>query len=101
MYVVFCKPVPLVRTVNRGQRLRIMSPAAFRLRWTPDEWQTVNDIEATRSGVGISFVDIPIGLAQQSPIRFTFYWLETMSYPFFHSERGQWEGRDFTVHVLA
>jgi glucoamylase len=95
------KPVRQVRTVNRGQRLRIMSPAAFRLRWTLDEWQTVNDIEATRSGVGISFVDIPIGLAQQSPIRFTFYWLETMSYPFFRCEREQWEGRDFTVHVLA
>ena len=37
------KPMRQVRNVKRGYVLRIQVPARFRLRWTDDEWQTMND----------------------------------------------------------
>jgi glucoamylase len=55
-----------------------------------DEWGTVSDTDATPTGLGIHFVDIPIDETQASPVRFTFFW----------PERGTWEGRDYQVDVL-
>ena len=79
------------RTVKRGYTLRIQCGAPFRLRWSADEWQTINDTNSTPTALKIDFVDIPIAPAQQSPIRFTFFW----------PEAGNWEGRDFAVWVEA
>jgi glucoamylase len=83
------KPNRQVRAVKRGCKLRIQIPAPFHLRWTGDEWHTVNDTQSAATAFGIEFVDIPITEAQPGPIRFTFLWPKSNS----------WEGRDYTVEV--
>jgi glucoamylase len=83
------KPIRQVRGVARGQVLRVQAPADFRLRWTADEWQTVQDTDSRPSGLGIAYVDIPIAESQRAPVRFTFYW----------PGRQEWEGRDYVVEV--
>jgi glucoamylase len=85
------KSIRQVRHAVAGQILRVQAPAPFRLHWTSDEWQTVQDTDSTPSGLGIYFVDIPVAKSQHAPIRFTFFWTD--------SER--WEGRDYEVGVLA
>jgi len=77
------------RNVKRGYVLRIQAQAAFRLRWSGDEWQSVEDTPSSPTTLGVEFVDIPISGAQKAPIRFTFYW--TLS--------NSWEGRDYLVTV--
>lgn len=93
------KPGRQIRTANHGQTLRIQVPGAFRLHWSCDEWQKVNDAEASASGLGIYFVDIPLPKTQRAPVRFTFFWLEAVDIPFFRHEAGQWEGRDYAVEI--
>ena len=78
-----------VRAVRAGTTLRIEAAAPFRLRWTADEWSTVEDTASTPTALGIDFVDVPVALAQRAPIRFTFFW----------SGVERWEGRDFVVTV--
>lgn len=83
------KPVRQVREVETGHTLRIQAPVRFRLRWSPDEWQTIADSDSISSGLGIEYVDLPILPAQRSPIRFTFFW----------TDADRWEGRDYEVTV--
>lgn len=83
------KPNRQVHTVRKGCILRVQAPANFRLRWSQDNWQTVNDLPACSTSLGISFVDITIPLAQQAPIRFTFFW----------TDGGRWEGQDYEVGI--
>lgn len=83
------KPNRQVRAVKKGHKLRVQVPAPFRLHWTSDEWRTVNDTSSASTAFGIEFVDIPMAAAQQTRIRFTFFWPESNS----------WEGRDYMVDV--
>jgi glucoamylase len=76
--------------VVKGFTLRVQAPAAFRLRWTRDEWRTATDTRSTATALGIEFADIPVPESQQAPVRFTFFWLES----------GQWEGRDYEVTAI-
>lgn len=78
-----------VASSHGGSTLRIQAEAPFRLRSSDDEWRTVRDQDSVPTGLGVSYVDIPIGADQQAPLRFTFYWPES----------GRWEGRDFAVAV--
>src|SRR6266704_2094587 len=65
------KPNRRAHSVKRGCTLRILVPAAFRLHWSADEWQSVEDTSSSAQVLGFSFVDIPISAAQRAPIRFT------------------------------
>jgi len=85
------KPNRMVRAVKRGHILRVQIPTPFRLHWTSDEWQTVNDCGSTATRFAIDFADISVAATQQAPIRFTFFW----------PERNSWEGRDHMVLVEA
>jgi glucoamylase len=69
--------------------LRIQASADFRLHWSADEWQTVNDAGSMSIALASHFVDIPIARDQRAPIRFTFLW----------TKDGRWEGRDYEVAV--
>jgi glucoamylase len=95
------KPTRQVRAVKRGATLRIQAPAAFRLRWTRDEWNTSADMVATNSGLGAHFVDLAISREQTAPVRFTFFWLESASYPYFERQSESWERRDYAVEVRS
>jgi len=82
-------PARHARSVPRGGTLRVQAPAAFRLRWSADEWQTVQDTPSTPTSLGIDYADLPIPATQQAPIRFTLFW----------PGEGRWEGRDYAVAV--
>lgn len=75
--------------VSQGTILRVQANTPFRLRWTPDEWGTVNDSASRATALGIHFVDLPVYLWQKAPFRFTFHW----------TDEARWEGRDYTVAV--
>lgn len=83
------KPNRQVRSVRRGDTLRIQAQDAFRLRWSDDGWNTVRDTAASSTALGVAFVDVPIGADQQAPILFTFLW----------TDANRWEGRDYVVAV--
>jgi glucoamylase len=83
------KPNRQVRAVKRGYTLRIQVPVAFRLHWSANDWQSVEDNLSSPPVLGFHFVDIPICPAQQAPIRFTFYWVV----------ENRWEGRDYVVAI--
>lgn len=85
------KPNRQVCAVKAGMTLRIQAPAPFRLRWTRDEWSTLEDTPSTPTALGIEFVDIPVPAVQRAPIRFTFFWTES----------DRWEGRDYEVAIHA
>ena len=78
------------RVVKRGYTLRIQASAAFRLRWTRNEWRTTEITRSTPTALGIEFTDIPVLDSQQAPIRFTFHWLVP----------DLWEGQDYEVAVV-
>jgi glucoamylase len=77
--------------VKREYTLRIQTPAPFLLRWSRDDWQTIEDTASSPTTLGIEFVDIPIPRAQQAPIRFTFFWTVAQ----------HWEGRDYAVGIAG
>jgi glucoamylase len=85
------KPMRRVRAMAPGGVLRIQMPAAFRLRWTIDEWQTFEDSPSISVGLGAHFTDIHVPGQQRAPVRFTFFWPEPQ----------RWEGRNYEVEVLA
>ena len=85
------KPMRRVRAMAPGGVLRIQMPAAFRLRWTIDEWQTFRDSSSISVGLGAHFTDIHVSGQQRAPVRFTFFWPEAQ----------RWEGRNYEVEVLA
>ena len=83
------KPNRQVCAVKRGYTLRIQAPAPFRLHWSKDDWQSIEDTLSLPTGLGVEFVDIPVSSGQRAPIRFTFFWTAS----------GSWEGRDYQVAV--
>jgi glucoamylase len=83
------KPNRQARSVKRGFTLRIQVPAAFRLHWSANEWQSVQDSPSSPQVLGFYFVDIPISDAQRASIHFTFFW----------TIEDRWEGRDYVVAV--
>jgi glucoamylase len=85
------KPNRQPRTVAHGHTLRIQAPAAFRVRWTRDEWQSATDTISSATALCIEFVDIPISIEQRAPIRFTFLW----------TRDDRWEGRDYEVAIAG
>jgi glucoamylase len=78
-----------VRSVRKGYLLRIQASDSFLLRWSGDEWKTVNDRESCSTPLGIDFTDIPF-TDSHTRILFTFYW-----------ENSQvWEGQDYEISVV-
>ncbi|MBI4488268.1 MAG: glucan 1,4-alpha-glucosidase, partial [Deltaproteobacteria bacterium] len=83
------KPNRQVCGIKKGYTLRIQAPSSFRLHWSRDDWQSVEDTPSSPTGLGIEFVDIPVPSAQKAPIRFTFFWTAS----------GRREGHDYEVFV--
>ncbi len=76
-------------TIHRGETLRIQADSEFRLRWTADGWNTVNDTDTQSPGMDLHYVDLAPNDLPTSSTSFTFWWLETQS----------WEGIDFKMNV--
>jgi glucoamylase len=78
------------RTMAFGKTLRIGVLCRAVVRWSPDNWKTVNDVNTKDSGLGLHYVDLPTeGIPSGSGVSFTFYWPDT----------GNWEGKDSVVEV--
>jgi glucoamylase len=78
------------RTMPPGKTLRIETLSPATLRWSPDGWNEVHDVETKDSGLGLHYVDLPPEkLAEGTSVLFTFYW---------HDAR-RWEGKDFEVRI--
>jgi glucoamylase len=89
----FWSVVSPARSVKRGQTLRILALAAFRLHWSADEWHKVNDRESSSTKIGLSYADLEIPEppeGSRAPIHFTFWW----------NDSGTWEEKDFHVDVV-
>lgn len=90
-----CKPLEIWKPnrqachAKEGYTLRVQAPASFRLHWSRDDWQTVENTPSLPTGLGIEYVDIPVFPSQRAPIRFTFSWTAS----------GRWEGRDYEVTI--
>jgi glucoamylase len=67
-----------VQTVPAGTLLRIQA-----------NWLHSTDTRSQGTAIGIEFVDIPLPMQHQDPIRFTFLWVG----------EDRWEGKDYTVNV--
>ncbi|PSO72832.1 MAG: glucan 1,4-alpha-glucosidase [Cyanobacteria bacterium QH_9_48_43] len=78
-----------VNAVKRGYTLRIQAAESFQLRWSQNNWQTVEDTTATATTLGIEYVDIPVAQEQQDPIQFTFFWIASEN----------WEQCNYTVAI--
>jgi glucoamylase len=78
-----------VRTVEAGTTLRIQADSPFLLHWTDDEWRQSTDTRSQETAIGVHFADIDLLQQQNSPIRFTFLWLE----------EDRWENRDYAIEV--
>ncbi|MEG3437271.1 glycoside hydrolase family 15 protein [Pannus brasiliensis CCIBt3594] len=75
--------------VNRGQLFRIQAQAPFRLHWSRDNWQNVQDTDSIATVLDIHYVDLAVAGDWQGAIDFTFFWT--------HSQK--WENRDFRVAI--
>jgi glucoamylase len=78
-----------VAQIKKGVTLRIQAVNSFRLRWSKDDWQTVEDTPSTSTALNIEYVDISISQEQSAAIEFTFFWTMTQN----------WEQRNYQVAV--
>jgi glucoamylase len=75
-----------------GQTLRIELLAPATVRWSADGWETLHDVPAWDTGIGLWLVDIsPANRGPGRVIVFTMRW----------ANADRWEGRDFTVTFTA
>ena len=82
----FSRQIP---TMKQGYTLPIQASVSFRLNWSKDDWQMVNDTDSTATALGIEFVDIPIDSPQTSSIHFTLFWTDFQN----------WENSNYQVAV--
>ena len=76
-------------TIDRPQIRDLQALASFRLHWSQDSWQTVQDINSNSTAFEIDFVDIPVLADKLDSIHFTFFWTAS----------GNWEQRNYTVAI--
>jgi glucoamylase len=79
-----------IRSMPSGKDLRIETLVTAVIRWSGDDWKTVQDMRTHDVGLGIHTVDLPVHtLTAGGQIKFTFHW----------PEADRWEGRDFVVRI--
>jgi glucoamylase len=78
-----------LQAIPKGRTLRIPLATPFTLRWTSDNWATVNSEDAKPTVVGIYYRDIVTTAGTAGPLMFTFYWSST----------GRWEGANYQVNL--
>ena len=71
--------------------LRIIAIAPFKLHWTWDDWQTIEETSSSSTNLAIYFVDIPIQKLETLLVEFTFFW----------SDCNSWEGQNYKVTVRS
>lgn len=78
------------KTIPKGKILRIHCFASAMVRWTFDDWITINDTQTLDSGIGIYYADLPsANLEHNRKIIFTFYWRNS----------GNWENINYSISI--
>ncbi|MBA3705673.1 MAG: glucan 1,4-alpha-glucosidase, partial [Bacteroidetes bacterium] len=78
------------KIIPKGKILRIHCLSSATVRWTIDDWLTVEDIVTLDSNLGIYFADLPItNLDFDQKVSFTFYWHDPET----------WENVNYTLSV--
>jgi glucoamylase len=76
--------------VDHTLRIEVLAPA--RIHWSTDGWKTTHDTETTATGLSVYYADLPTeDIAAGGCVLFTFFW----------SQADHWEGRDFSVRIVA
>lgn len=84
------KPNRHVRFMRVGEILRVQGDAAFTLRWSSDNWKTIQNTQSTTNALQIHYVDLAdVVTTPDTCIRFTFHW----------TDADRWEGQDYAVTV--
>ena len=78
-----------VQQVKSKDTLRIIAIAPFKLHWTWNDWQTIEETSSSSTNLAIYFVDIPIQKLETLLVEFTFFW----------SDCNSWEGGNYQVTV--
>ena len=79
-----------IRFLPVGKLLRIETLAPAIIRWSADDWRSVQDEGTIDSGLGPFYTDLALqSLAEGAQARFTFFWPDT----------GRWEEEEFAVTV--
>jgi len=60
-----------VRAIAAGSTLRIVLPGTFRLRWSREQGEKLQEVTSTSSRLGLGFVDLPTPAGQSGALRFT------------------------------
>jgi glucoamylase len=77
-----------IRSLPAGLNLRVETLAPAAIRWTVDDWHTVEDVSTRDVGLGIHVADLAThALPEGASVIFTFYWPDAQ----------RWEGTDFSV----
>jgi glucoamylase len=78
------------RIVPKGKTLRIAVQAPAIIHWSKDGWQTVQDLPAKNTGLGIYIADLPTHLLDAGhTVVFTIFWQDAQ----------RWENVDFSVNI--
>lgn len=83
------KPNRRAPAVRAGKTLRFQAAEPFHLRWTCDDWETAEEQDATLTGLGIAFSDVPTAPDQQGCIRAALYW----------PARDRWESEEQQIRI--
>jgi glucoamylase len=74
-----------------GSTLRIETLTPASIRWTKDNWNKIENIETTDSGLGIYYADLNTAdIKDGGEIIFTFFWIGNK----------RWEGKNFHVRLI-
>lgn len=84
------KPNRHVRFMRTGEVLRVQGETAFTLRWSSNDWKTVQEAKSIQNALNIDYADLSEVITSPGTcIRFTFHWTAT----------NRWDGKDYAVTV--
>jgi len=79
------------QTIPAGKVLRLEVLSKATVRWTMNNWKTINNIETRDTGLNVYLADLPVdSLPVNTTLVFTFHW----------TDANTWEGTDFTIRIV-
>ncbi|MCB9351923.1 MAG: hypothetical protein H6573_31185 [Lewinellaceae bacterium] len=79
-----------ISVLPKGKILRIETISPAVVKWTPDNWITINDTETADMGLGIHFIDLPTDTMKK----------DRSSLPFLE-DSNRWEEQNYLVEVAG
>ncbi len=78
--------------LEEGRTLRIQLRATATIHWSGDGWKTIVDQDTDHTCLNQFYTDLPTSeMKAGDTVTFTFFWKDSSS----------WEGRDYSVRIMA